>query len=50
VLVGPSIAWSSATARVRDSAGEAPMLAPPAAGCNASGCHTTTSDMRLSAP
>jgi hypothetical protein len=50
VLAGPSITWSAATARIRDSAGEAPMQAAPTAGCNASGCHTTSGDFRLSAP
>jgi len=47
-LAGPSISWSSVTARIRDSAGEASMQAAPTAGCNASGCHA--GDSRLGAP
>ena len=50
VLAGPSIAWSSATTRIRDSAGEAPMQTAPAAGCNATACHSTDGSLRLSAP
>ena len=47
-LAGPSIDWSAATARMRDSARELPMHIVPAAGCNASTCHV--GDFPLNAP
>jgi hypothetical protein len=50
ILAGPSIAWSSATARIRNGAGDSQMPNPTGAGCNASGCHDAASNLRLSAP
>jgi hypothetical protein len=50
ILTGPSIAWSSATARIRNGAGDSPMPNPTGAGCNASGCHDATGAPRLNAP
>jgi len=35
-----SLTWSGARTRLRNANGEAPMMSTPAAGCNASTCHT----------
>jgi hypothetical protein len=43
-----SLPWSGATARLRNANGQAPMMTAPAAGCNASNCHTKT--LKITAP
>jgi hypothetical protein len=43
-----SLRWTGATTRLRNANGQAPMMTAPAAGCNASTCHTKT--MKITAP
>lgn len=40
-----TLTWTGASARLRNANGEAPMMTTPAAGCNASTCHTGTLKM-----
>jgi hypothetical protein len=50
VLAGPDLTWSSATTRIRTSAGEVSMQSAPTAACNASGCHDSSGTFPLDAP
>jgi hypothetical protein len=43
-----SLAWAGAITRLRNANGEAPMMTAPAAGCNATLCHTGT--MKITSP
>ena len=43
-----SLTWTNASARLRNANGEAPMMTTPAAGCNATACHTGT--LKMTAP
>jgi hypothetical protein len=43
-----SLTWTGASARLRNANGEAPMMTAPAAGCNATACHTGT--LKITAP
>lgn len=40
-----TLTWTGASTRLRNANGEAPMMSTPAAGCNASTCHTGTLKM-----
>jgi hypothetical protein len=40
-----ALTWTSASVRLRNANGEAPMMSAPAAGCSASTCHTRTLKM-----
>jgi hypothetical protein len=43
-----SLSWTGASTRLRNANGEAPMMTAPAAGCNATSCHTGT--LKMTAP
>jgi hypothetical protein len=43
-----SMTWTGSTARLRNASGEAPMMTSPAAGCNATACHTKM--LKITAP
>lgn len=43
-----SLSWTGASTRLRNANGEAPMMTAPAAGCNATACHT--GNLKITAP